>query len=179
MKRKMYVFAIVLLSLSLFSLVGCGSSSETTALIQPLVAKNDAPTTESPTPTTAEQTTTASTAEVTTKTQVTTTTAKPTTAATTTKITTKATTAATTAKPTTIATTKTTTVATTNTPPVVTMTATSPAGTTYVLNINSMKFHYPNCYAAKKILPENRQDVTLTREEIISNGFDPCGICDP
>ena len=49
----------------------------------------------------------------------------------------------------------------------------------YVLNTNSMKFHYPSCSSASDISPENRQDVTLTRQEIIDMGYVPCKRCDP
>lgn len=49
----------------------------------------------------------------------------------------------------------------------------------YVLNTNSMKFHYPSCTSAQKISQKNRKDYTGTREELISQGYDPCGNCDP
>jgi len=49
----------------------------------------------------------------------------------------------------------------------------------YVLNTNTMKFHYPNCSSAKKISQKNRKDYTGTREELINQGYDPCGNCDP
>jgi len=49
----------------------------------------------------------------------------------------------------------------------------------YVLNTNTMKFHFPSCSSASDISPENRQDVTLTRQEIIDRGFIPCKRCDP
>ena len=49
-----------------------------------------------------------------------------------------------------------------------------PAGRHYVLNMNTMKFHYPDCKSADKIKPENRWDYTGTREEIIEMGYVPC-----
>lgn len=49
----------------------------------------------------------------------------------------------------------------------------------YVLNTNSMKFHYPDCTGAEKISGNNREDVNTTREELISEGYSPCGICKP
>ena len=49
----------------------------------------------------------------------------------------------------------------------------------YVLNTNSNKFHYPSCSSASDISPENRQDVTLTRLEIIDMGYVACKRCDP
>jgi len=49
----------------------------------------------------------------------------------------------------------------------------------YVLNTNTMKFHYPSCSSAADISPENRQDVVMTRQEIIDMGYVPCKRCDP
>ena len=47
---------------------------------------------------------------------------------------------------------------------------------TYVLNVKSMKFHYPSC----KTLPtDNRLDTTMSREEVIEAGYSPCGNCKP
>lgn len=47
---------------------------------------------------------------------------------------------------------------------------------TYVLNTKSMKFHYPSCSG----LPtKNRADTTATRDELIAQGYSPCGICKP
>ena len=46
----------------------------------------------------------------------------------------------------------------------------------YVLNTKSMKFHYPSCSG----LPtKNRADTTATRDELIAQGYSPCGICKP
>jgi len=49
----------------------------------------------------------------------------------------------------------------------------------YVLNHNTKKFHYPECDSVKDIKEKNREDVHSTREDIISQGFDPCGKCRP
>ncbi len=47
---------------------------------------------------------------------------------------------------------------------------------TYVLNTSSKKFHKPDCNG----LPtQNREDTTLSRDEVIALGYDPCGKCDP
>jgi len=51
--------------------------------------------------------------------------------------------------------------------------------TTYILNTNSMKFHYTYCEGAAKISGKNRLDTTLTREEVVALGYTPCGICNP
>lgn len=50
---------------------------------------------------------------------------------------------------------------------------------TYVLNNNTKKFHYPDCYSAQKIKDSNREETTMTREEIIAKGYDPCKNCNP
>lgn len=49
----------------------------------------------------------------------------------------------------------------------------------YVLNTNSMKFHYPSCSSAQKISRKNRKDYTGSREDLIAQGYDPCGSCHP
>ena len=49
----------------------------------------------------------------------------------------------------------------------------------YILNTNSMKFHYPSCTSAQKISKKNRKDYTGSREDLIDQGYDPCGYCDP
>ena len=49
----------------------------------------------------------------------------------------------------------------------------------YVLNTNTMKFHYPTCSSAQKISSKNRKNYTGTREELINQGYDPCGNCHP
>lgn len=52
------------------------------------------------------------------------------------------------------------------------------AAATYVLNTNSMKFHYANCRYASRISPENYRTCS-SREEAIVQGFIPCGVCNP
>ncbi len=52
-------------------------------------------------------------------------------------------------------------------------------GTDYILNINSMKFHDPDCEWAQKISDRNRQDYTGSREDLIDQGYTPCGSCNP
>ena len=50
---------------------------------------------------------------------------------------------------------------------------------TYVLNTASKKFHLPDCTAATSISKGNRKEVTCTRQELIEQGYDPCGSCKP
>lgn len=49
----------------------------------------------------------------------------------------------------------------------------------YVLNVSSHKFHNPDCSGAAGMSEANRQDYTGTREELIAQGYEPCGNCKP
>ena len=50
---------------------------------------------------------------------------------------------------------------------------------TYVLNNNTKRFHKPKCSSVQEIKPSNREDVEATREELIAQGYTPCGRCKP
>lgn len=50
---------------------------------------------------------------------------------------------------------------------------------TYILNTNSHKFHRPDCSSASQISDANREEYTGTREELIEQGYTPCGYCKP
>ena len=52
-------------------------------------------------------------------------------------------------------------------------------GNTYVLNTNTKKFHYPACSSVSKIKPANREDVLSSRDNLLAEGFSPCGNCKP
>ncbi len=52
-------------------------------------------------------------------------------------------------------------------------------GREYAININSRKFHLPECAGVKKASPENIKCWTCTREELIEDGYSPCGKCHP
>lgn len=52
-------------------------------------------------------------------------------------------------------------------------------GNEYILNIKSKKIHYPDCESVNKISEQNKSEYTGTREELIKQGYDPCGTCDP
>lgn len=115
----------------------------------------------------------------TTTTAVTTTTAAETTT-TTTKATTTTTTTTTTEATTTAA--ETTTAATEPPAPAQEETpAEQPAANvfTYVINTDSGIFHYPSCSSAKRISDANRSEYTGTRDDLIAQGYSPCGNCDP
>lgn len=53
------------------------------------------------------------------------------------------------------------------------------AGTDYIVNTNTGKFHYPSCGSVKKMKESNKMYYTGTRDELISQGYDPCGNCHP
>ena len=50
---------------------------------------------------------------------------------------------------------------------------------TYVLNTNTKKFHYPSCGSAKKIATKNYAESNESRDSLIAQGYSPCGNCDP
>ena len=50
---------------------------------------------------------------------------------------------------------------------------------TYILNTNTNKFHLPDCSGVRDIKEKNREEYTGTREEILKQGYEPCGRCHP
>ncbi len=50
---------------------------------------------------------------------------------------------------------------------------------TYVVNIKSKKFHLPTCSGVASMKAKNREDSTLSRQELIDQGYAPCGTCKP
>ncbi|MFQ6891981.1 MAG: DNA/RNA non-specific endonuclease [Acutalibacter sp.] len=51
--------------------------------------------------------------------------------------------------------------------------------TDYVLNTSSKKFHRPDCPSVDSMSEKNRQEYHGTREELIAQGYEPCGSCNP
>ena len=49
----------------------------------------------------------------------------------------------------------------------------------YVCNTNTMKFHYPSCDSVKQMKESNRVNTNLSRDELIAQGYQPCGNCHP
>ena len=49
----------------------------------------------------------------------------------------------------------------------------------YILNTNSKKFHYPDCSSVDDMSAKNKQDYAGNREDLINQGYDPCGRCNP
>ena len=50
---------------------------------------------------------------------------------------------------------------------------------TYVCNVNTKKFHYSDCESVSQIKEKNRLFTDKTREELIEEGYEPCGSCNP
>ena len=49
----------------------------------------------------------------------------------------------------------------------------------YVCNTSTKKFHYPDCKSVSQMKEENRLYTELSREELIAEGYKPCGNCKP
>ncbi|MBQ7098456.1 MAG: S-layer homology domain-containing protein [Oscillospiraceae bacterium] len=56
---------------------------------------------------------------------------------------------------------------------------TDPDGQLYVLNLNSMCFHYPDCAEVEQINPWDYYEYTGLRESLIDHDYHPCNICQP
>lgn len=51
--------------------------------------------------------------------------------------------------------------------------------TTYILNTNGKKFHYPSCSSVDQISEANKQEYTGNRDDLIAQGYTPCQRCNP
>lgn len=58
-------------------------------------------------------------------------------------------------------------------------TAAPSAQKTYVLNKSTMKFHLLSCSSCSKIKAENKGSYTGSRDDLIGQGYSPCGNCHP
>ena len=54
-----------------------------------------------------------------------------------------------------------------------------PAGTTYVINKNSKKFHYPSCESVSDMKEKNKEFTDKSRDELVQKGLSPCKRCKP
>lgn len=54
-----------------------------------------------------------------------------------------------------------------------------PQGTTYILNTNTKKFHYPSCGSVKQMKESNKRSYTGSRDDVIAMGYVPCKKCNP
>lgn len=50
---------------------------------------------------------------------------------------------------------------------------------TYILNTNTMRFHYTWCKSVNQIKPKNYAETTRSRDELIAAGYKACGNCHP
>lgn len=55
----------------------------------------------------------------------------------------------------------------------------SAAAQTYILNTNTGKFHISGCASVRQMKNSNKMEVSATRDEMIANGYSPCGRCNP
>ena len=49
----------------------------------------------------------------------------------------------------------------------------------YVLNTRSHKFHQPTCPSVDTMSEQNKEDYYGTRQELLDQGYEPCGSCQP
>lgn len=49
----------------------------------------------------------------------------------------------------------------------------------YILNTNAKKFHKPDCASVKTISKTNQKEFYGNREELLQEGYTPCGRCNP
>lgn len=50
---------------------------------------------------------------------------------------------------------------------------------TYIVNINTKKFHTEDCPSAQKISESNKKTYKGYRDNLVNNGYEPCGQCKP
>jgi len=50
---------------------------------------------------------------------------------------------------------------------------------TYIVNTNTGKFHKSSCRSVKQMKESNKSERTATRDELISEGYEPCKNCNP
>ena len=63
--------------------------------------------------------------------------------------------------------------------PAIAASAATGSETTYVLNTNTKKFHLPDCRSVSQMSARNRRDTTMSYDEVIAEGYSPCGRCHP
>ena len=51
--------------------------------------------------------------------------------------------------------------------------------TEYILNTNTKKFHYADCSKAKDINNDNKKTYTGSRDNLVTDGYSPCKVCNP
>lgn len=51
--------------------------------------------------------------------------------------------------------------------------------TTYILNLNTNKFHLESCSLVNNINSKNKKEYDGNRDKLISDGYEPCKVCKP
>lgn len=52
-------------------------------------------------------------------------------------------------------------------------------GSFYIINRNTGKFHYPDCLSVGQMKESNKQEYIGSRDDLIAQGYSPCGNCKP
>lgn len=50
---------------------------------------------------------------------------------------------------------------------------------TYILNTKTLKFHLETCSGVKTMSAKNKREFTGYRQDLIDDGYEPCGLCHP
>lgn len=58
-------------------------------------------------------------------------------------------------------------------------TTTETVGIDYIINRNTGKFHYTDCPSVDLMAEHNKKEYTGDRDDLISQGYEPCKRCDP
>lgn len=58
-------------------------------------------------------------------------------------------------------------------------TTTETVGINYIINRNTGKFHCPDCPSVVQMAEHNKKEYTGERDDLISQGYEPCKRCDP
>lgn len=49
----------------------------------------------------------------------------------------------------------------------------------YVVNTNTDRFHLPGCPSVSRMAERNKKEVTAARDDLLTQGYEPCGNCSP
>lgn len=49
----------------------------------------------------------------------------------------------------------------------------------YIINLNTGKFHYPDCPSVDLMAEHNKKEYAGDRDDLILQGYEPCKRCDP
>ena len=51
--------------------------------------------------------------------------------------------------------------------------------TTYIINKNNKKFHFPECSSVDNMKPQNKKEYIGSRDDLVNDGYEPCDRCKP